>query len=597
MKKRILILTLTLITALSSLTACGGENDSSSARRSSIISSNDGEEDDDDDDDDIVADNGDVKHVAKKYKKKAQKNNDYYNSKSIAYADVCEEAVCADEAYDSYAATNGVQAVDSYYEPYEEEYPAVPFNTEEYSSIKENGFSKVSMSPLSTFAADVDTASYSNVRRFINYGYSVSDIPTGSCRTEEMLNYFTYNYDGPKGDEPFGVNAEISTCPWNEDNKLMMIGLQTEAIDFSEAPDSNIVFLIDVSGSMYDDNKLPLLKKSFELMVDNLTEKDKVSIVTYASSDDVIIKGVPASDKETIIEALESLEAGGSTNGANGIISAYELAEDYYIKGGNNRVIIATDGDFNVGLTSESDLEDLISEEKENGIFLSVLGFGMGNYADSRMETLADAGNGNYAYIDNLSEANKVLVEELGATMVTVAKDVKLQVEFNPAYVAEYRLIGYEDRALAAEDFDDDTKDAGEIGAGHSVTVMYEIVPSNGKDGKNAGKDLKYQESKTTDEALDSDEWLTLSVRYKEPDKNKSKLLEYPIGEESFTDKPSEDFVFASCVVEFSEIIRESEYMEDVTFSDILSTLREIELSDEYKEEFYDLVHSLKTNS
>lgn len=399
-------------------------------------------------------------------------------------------------------------------------------NTEEYSVVDENGFKSVAKSPLSTFSADVDTASYSNIRRMINEGYGVDDIPDGSVRIEEMVNYFSYNYNQPEDGEPFGVTATISSCPWNEDNELLVLGLQTEAIDFTEAADSNIVFLIDVSGSMYTDNKLPLLKKSFELMLDSLGEKDKVSIVTYAGGDEVILRGVPASNKKTILDAFDSLEAGGSTNGADGIVTAYELAENYFIEGGNNRVILATDGDFNVGISDPADLEKLISEEKESGVFLTVLGFGMGNYKDNRMETLADAGNGNYAYIDDIKEANKVLVEELGANMVTVAKDVKLQVEFNPAYISEYRLVGYDNRVLADEDFEDDTKDAGEVGAGHSVTVIYELVKAD-EDSTESG--LKYQDSAPNDFAKETDEWLTLSVRYKEPDGDESKLLAYQL--------------------------------------------------------------------
>lgn len=568
MKKRIVAIIMAIVTSATMLIACSDVDEVESARSKTESHKEETRE------------NSDVKHIAKKYKSKANKGNDLYGkTNGIAYADVCEEASVATEEF--------------YYD-YEPEIEVLPpFNTEDYAAINENGFARVSSSPLSTFSADVDTASYSNIRRFINEGYSVDNMPDGACRTEEMINYFSYDYDGPKKGEPFGVNAEISTCPWNDEHKLLMMGLQTEAIDFSEAPDSNIVFLIDVSGSMYDDNKLPLLKKSFELMVDNLTEKDKVSIVTYASSDDVIIEGVPASNKEKIVEALESLEAGGSTNGANGIVSAYELAEEYYIKNGNNRVIIATDGDFNVGLTSESDLKELISKEKQQGIYLSVLGFGMGNYSDSRMETLADAGNGNYAYIDNLSEAKKVLVEELGATMVTVAKDVKLQVEFNPEYVAEYRLLGYEDRLLATEDFEDDSKDAGEIGAGHSVTVLYEIVPADEVETS----DLKYQETKVKSNAKKSGEWLTLSVRYKEPNKDSSKLLEYPIGKANIKTKASDDFKFAAAVAEFSEIIRDSEYC-DASLQDVLKLLKEIDIDDdEYKTEFYDLVYVLKNRS
>lgn len=477
---------------------------------------------------------------------------------------------------------------------YDYGYGEVPgnYNTEEYSTIEENPFMSVALSPLSTFSADVDTASYANLRRMIQNGYTSADIPSGAVRTEEMLNYFTYDYDGPKKGEPFGVTATISECPWNENAELLVLGLQTEAIDFSDAPDSNLVFLIDVSGSMYDDNKLPLLKQAFGMLIDNLGEKDRVSIVTYASYNEVVLEGVPGSEKDTILDALNGLEAGGSTNGGEGIMTAYALAEKYFIKGGNNRIILATDGDLNVGITSESALHDLVEEKRETGVFLSVLGFGMGNYSDTNMETLADYGNGNYAYIDSVSEARKVLVEEMGATLVTVAKDVKLQIEFNPAVVAEYRLIGYENRTMAAEDFDNDEKDAGEIGAGHSVTVVYEIITCENAQGD--GDELRYQETHLSELALNSDEWMTLSIRYKEPDGDVSKLLEYPIGADDYTQRPSDDFIFAAAVAEFSMVLRGSEYLGNGSCEDVLDMLDDITLNDEYKEEFYHLVDLIR---
>ena len=476
----------------------------------------------------------------------------------------------------------------------EEVYYGIPeermnWNTEEYDNIRENVFKDVATSPLSTFSADVDTASYSNLRRLINNGYTLKELPEGAIRAEEMINYFTYNYNGPERGEPFGVNAEISACPWNSEHELLRLGLQSEAIDFSDAPDSNIVFLVDVSGSMRDDNKLPLVKQSFSLLVDNLSEKDTVSIVTYASGVSTIIEGVSGDKKDIILEALESLQANGSTNGSGGIEEAYRVAKAHFIRGGNNRVIIASDGDFNIGKSSASDLSKQIKENAKKGIFLSVLGYGMYNYSDTVMETLADDGNGNYAYIDTLHEAKKVLVEELGATMLTVAKDVKLQVEFNPKYVSEYRLIGYENRALNNEDFDDDTKDAGEIGAGHSVTVLYEIVPTT-EENSNKGKDLKYQTSNLTDEALKSNDWLTLSIRYKEPDEDESKLLEYEIGSKYYTDKPSEDFIFSAAVAEFAMVARNSEFIADGNLDHIVEELNTIPLKDEYRREFATLV-------
>ena len=531
-----------------------------------------------------------------------------YEEPEYAY----EEAVTLDGALEAEA---GMYAPDMYaaeaYPYYEEE-----FNTEEYKSLEENGFRSVLTSPLSTFAADVDTASYSNLRRMIlNDGYTLSDIPSGAVRTEEMINYFKYDYDGPKQGEPFGINAEIAPCPWNEDHELLMLGLQTEAIDLSDAPESNLVFLIDTSGSMYED--LDLLKDAFKLLVDELDEKDTVSIVTYAGTDEVLLSGVSCDRKGEILEALDSLESYGSTNGAAGIKTAYELAADNFIKGGNNRVILATDGDLNVGVTSESELHDLITEEAKTGVFLSVLGFGYGNYSDANLETLADNGNGNYSYIDSISEAKKVLVEELGSTLLTVAKDVKLQVEFNPENVSKYRLIGYENRTMAAEDFDDDTKDGGEIGAGHSVTVLYELIPAGTEEenerDESTGK-LRYQDrvqaagtgdSEQDDSGRDdsgrddsghdySDEWLTLSVRYKEPDGDTSELLEYQIGNNEYTKDPSDNFNFAAGVAEFGMVLHDSEYIGDGNLEDTYKLLKSVKDTDEYQDEFIYMINRLK---
>ncbi len=467
------------------------------------------------------------------------------------------------------------------------------WNTEEYSALEEAGFKAVANSPLSTFSADVDTASYSNVRRMIEQGYSMDEIPAGAVRIEEMLNYFTYDYNLPKKDEPFGVTTMIGDCPWNEDAKLLQIGLKTQEIDFGEAPDSNLVFLLDVSGSMRDDDKLPLLQKSFSMLVEELGEKDMVSIVTYAGSDRVVLAGGSGDNQARIIEAINALEAGGSTNGAAGIETAYALAEKYFIEGGNNRVIIATDGDLNVGVSSESDLKELVTEKKESGVYLSVLGFGTGNIKDNKMETLADCGNGNYAYIDSIGEAKKVLVEQMGATLVTVAKDVKLQVEFNPAYVKGYRLLGYENRALATEDFDDDRKDAGEIGAGHMVTALYEIVPVDSGQ-EIAENELKYQDNKS-DTGVINGEWLNLKIRYKEPDADESILKEYPVTQEDYTDKPSEDFYFAAAVAEFGLMLRDSEYKGDASFENVRALLKKVDTDeDDYKDEFVYLVKKLQ---
>lgn len=476
-------------------------------------------------------------------------------------------------------------------------------NSEEYSEWEEKGYSSVMKEPVSTFSADVDTASYSNLRRLIREGYSIDELPENAVRIEEMLNYFTYDYKEPEGSEPFGVTAKIGKCPWNEDAELVMLGLKTEDIDYEDAPASNLVFLLDVSGSMYADDKLPLLQEAFCLLADNLTEKDRVSIVTYAGNDMIVLEGVSGDKTRTIKKALMGLEAGGGTHGSKGIETAYALAEDNFIKGGNNRVILATDGDLNIGLTSEEELEELITEKKESGIFLSVLGFGTGNIKDNKMETLADKGNGNYAYIDSLREANKVLVEEMSATLLTICKDVKLQVEFNPAVVSEYRLIGYENRALNKEDFDDDTKDAGEIGAGHSVTALYEVIlkePLSGLSDEDIN-DLKYSDEYRKEQGKDSlenssteKEWFTLSIRYKKPAEEESSLLTYPIGFESYMENPDDDFRFAGAVAEFGLLASHSENPEDASVKNVKKILKSIDLDDEYKEEFLELVKEVE---
>ena len=503
-------------------------------------------------------------------------------------ADLCEDVAGSEEAK-SY--------LESCYE-----YEPIPevHSNEEYSEWEEKGFTSVQNEPLSTFSADVDTASYSNLRRLIREGYDLDMMPEGAVRIEEMINYFSYDYEDPKGSDPFGVTTQISSCPWNEEAELLMVGLKTEDINYDQAPPSNLVFLLDVSGSMYSDDKLPLLQEAFGLLAENLTEKDRVSIVTYAGDDQIVLKGAKGNQTKKIKKALNSLEADGSTNGSAGIETAYALAESYFIEGGNNRVIIATDGDLNVGLTTEEELEDLITEKKESGIFLSVLGFGTGNIKDNKMETLADKGNGNYAYIDCLREANKVLVEEMSATLLTICKDVKFQVEFNPAVVESYRLLGYENRALAKEDFNDDTKDAGEIGAGHSVTALYEIVLKEPLDGSMSEEEInqlkysdeykkEYGEEKITSQAA-MKEWLTISIRYKKPSEKESNLLEYPVGYECYTNKPSDDFIFAAAVAEFGLLASHSAYPEDASVKHVEKALNSIRLNDEYKEEFLELV-------
>lgn len=475
-----------------------------------------------------------------------------------------------------------------------EEQPEADWNTEEYDSLKESNYRSVKNNPISTFSADVDTASYTNVRRMIEDNYSIEDIPQGAVRIEEMLNYFRYDYDLPTGDEPFGVTTVIGDCPWNEDAKLLQIGLRTEKIDFSEAPPSNLVFLLDVSGSMNSPDKLPLLQSAFTMLAEELTEKDRVSVVTYAGYDEVLLEGEKGSNTAEITAVINDLSASGSTNGSAGIQTAYRLAEDNFIEGGNNRVILATDGDLNVGVTSESELKELVEEKRESGIYLSVLGFGTGNIKDNKMETLADNGNGNYAYIDSRGEARKVMVEEMGATLVTVAKDVKLQVEFNPAYIKGYRLIGYENRVLATEDFDDDTKDAGEIGAGHIVTALYEIITTDSPQ-EIPETDLKYQ---SVTEGVENGEWASLKIRYKEPDADESILKEYTIAESAYTATPGEDFCFAAAVAEFGLLVRGSEYKGQSSFAGIENLLNQVDTrADDYRDEFAYLVKKLKKNS
>lgn len=464
-------------------------------------------------------------------------------------------------------------------------------NTEEYATIHENGFRKVLDNPLSTFSIDVDAASYSNMRRFINNGQLP---PKDAIRIEEMINYFGYDYTNPKGDDPFSINTEVARAPWNENHLIAQVGLQGKKIDLNELPASNIVFLLDVSGSMSSPNKLPLLKSAFKLLVNELRSQDKVSIVVYAGAAGVVLKPTDGDDKKKIMEALDRLQAGGSTAGGAGIELAYKLAKEQYVEGGNNRVVLATDGDFNVGSSSNASMERLIEEKRKDGIFLTVLGFGMGNYKDSKMEILADKGNGNYAYIDNMKEAKKVLVNEFGGTMFTIAKDVKLQVEFNPAVVQAYRLIGYENRMLQDEDFNDDKKDAGELGSGHTVTALYEIIPV-GVDSEFV-KDidqLKYQSNGKTI-AGNSNELLTVKFRYKEPEGSKSKLISKVVANEV---RPySDNLEWSMAVAGFGMLLRDSEYKGELTFEDVLSMAHASKGKDAfgYRAEFIGLVDLAK---
>ncbi len=429
-------------------------------------------------------------------------------------------------------------------------------NSEEYGAFKENGFQVVSNQPLSTFAIDVDAASYSNTRRMLNQGILP---PKEAIRIEEFINYFKYNYPLPKENKPFSISTEYAVCPWNKEHTLLQVGLKGKELDANISVPNNLVFLIDVSGSMSDEDKLPLLKRGFKLLAKQLREEDKISIVVYAGNSGVVLNAVSGNEKEKINNALDKLEAGGSTAGGEGINLAYKLAEKYFIKTGNNRVILATDGDFNVGLSSENELKTLIEEKRSHGIYLSVLGFGQGNIKDNIMETLADKGNGNYYYIDNFMEARKVLVSQFGGTMYTIAKDVKIQVEFNPAKVKEYRLIGYDNRLLNAEDFNDDKKDAGELGAGHCVTALYEIIPVGSADSQTNIDALKY--TKVTAAPTNNSEIATIKFRYKgvKQQDTISKLLEKVV-QDIVVDKPSVNFKLAAGVAEFGMMLRGSEY-------------------------------------
>ena len=470
------------------------------------------------------------------------------------------------------------------------------FSGETYDVIAESGFKSAAQSPLSTFAADVDTASYSNMRRFVNNGYGLYDFDGVALRAEEMINYFKYDYSSPKRGEKFAVDSVVSDCPWNRNNKLMVLGISTKTLTENKKPDSNIVFLIDVSGSMNSANKLPLLKDSMKLLVENLSRDDRVSIVTYANGTKIVLSGVRGDKTDKINRAFDDLTAGGGTNGEGGIEMAYRLAEENFIEDGNNRIILATDGDFNIGKCRGEELKDLISEKKESGVFLSVLGFGMGNYNDVTAETLADSGNGNYSYIDTIAEAKKVLVDEFTSTLYTVAKDTKFQVEFNPALVAKYRLIGYENRALANEDFTDDTKDGGEVGAGHQVTVVYEIELAD----ENNTSDLKYQDTDLSKKGEARDEWCTLSVAYKDPDADESNYLEFPIGAENYTDKPSESYMLATSVAEYAMALNNSEYLVDMTREEALEqaikNVKKLDSDDDIVLEFLDLMECVQSN-
>lgn len=465
------------------------------------------------------------------------------------------------------------------------------YNTEDYGHITENDFHSVEQQPLSTFSIDVDRASYSNVRRFIQNGTLP---PKGAVRIEEMINYFDYNYAPPLNEDPFALHTEIASCPWNEKHRLVHIGLQGKKILTADLPSSNLVFLVDVSGSMDEPNKLPLVQESLKLLTDQLREDDRVAIVVYAGNAGLVLPSTSGSQKMKIKEAIDELQAGGSTAGGEGIELAYKIAQQNLKEHGNNRIILATDGDFNVGASSDDELVELIEKERQKGIFLSVLGYGMGNYKDNKMQQLADKGNGNHNYIDNLNEAKKVLVNEFGGTLFTIAKDVKLQVEFNPAMVNAYRLIGYENRILANEDFNDDKKDAGELGSGHTVTALYEIIEAGAQDTfiRNVDK-LKYKPQQETTST--GNEVMNIKLRYKLPESKTSKLIAFPVKDDNKTwEQTSDNFRFSAAVAEFGLLLRESAFKQNSSYEQTITIAKGATGGDEngYRSGFISLAKS-----
>ncbi|HEY6171369.1 MAG TPA: von Willebrand factor type A domain-containing protein [Candidatus Kapabacteria bacterium] len=466
------------------------------------------------------------------------------------------------------------------------------YNTEDYSSIAVNEFKSARENPLSTFSIDVDNASYSNVRRFIMQG---SAPPKDAVRIEEMINYFAYDYPQPKSEHPFSINTEATVCPWDRTHQLVLVGLQGKDIPKENLPPSNLTFLIDVSGSMEGPTRIELVKKSMRLLVDQLREEDKVSIVVYAGAAGLVLPPTSGSDKKKILAALEELRTGGSTAGGAGIKLAYATARENYNKSGNNRVILCTDGDFNVGVSSDGELQRIIEKELESGVFLTVLGYGMGNYKDNKLETLADKGNGNYGYIDNLLEAQKMLVTQMGGTLNTIAKDVKIQIEFNPAKVKGYRLIGYENRLLAKEDFNNDKKDAGELGAGHTVTALYEIIPAGIANKYLDSVDaLKYQSTVVNS----SEELMTVKFRYKEPKDSVSKLITQPLKAADITTlTPSNNIKWAMAVAEFGQVLRDSKFKGNSTIQSAFTNAKAAKGKDDegYRAEFIKLIEMYKT--
>lgn len=472
--------------------------------------------------------------------------------------------------------------------------PPDTFNTEEYSRIYESRFLETLDNPLSTFSIDVDTGSYANVRRFLNHSQLP---PKDAVRIEEMINYFEYDYPQPQDKHPFSVNTQLAVCPWNSSAQLLHIGIRGKNLESKELPPSNLVFLLDVSGSMTPPNKLPLLISSFKLLVKELASKDKAAIVVYAGAAGLVLPSTPGDQKDKILEILDKLNAGGSTAGGAGIRLAYKIAEENFIQEGNNRIILATDGDFNVGVSSTSELIRLIEEKREKGIFLTTLGFGMDNYKDGRLEQLADKGNGSYHYIDNILEGKKVFVRDLKGTLFTIAKDVKIQVEFNPAKVKSYRLVGYENRTLQKEDFDDDKKDAGELGAGHTVTALYEIIPVNSREKVSTPGSLRFQETRVKPEAFKTDEIALVKLRYKQPQGTVSRLITHPVNwENQDISKGSDNLRFSAAIAMFGMLLRDSEHSGNATYDNVLDLAKSASGEDKYgyRSEFLRLVSIAK---
>lgn len=480
-------------------------------------------------------------------------------------------------------AAGNYDTTDEWYTEGTQENNDVNVGGEGYNSVKENDFKNALNNPLSTFSIDVDTASYANIRRYIQDGGLP---PKEAVRLEEMVNYFHYDYPKPKDQDPFALHAEVFKCPWNKNNLLALVGVQGKDLDPETLPAANIVFLIDVSGSMQDENKLPLLKTAFSMLTGEMRAKDRISIVTYSSNVNVVLQATPGSQSTTIMRALDSLQSGGSTAGAAGLQTAYTMAQSSFIQGGNNRIILATDGDFNVGVDTEAGLQKLVEQKRNEGVFLSVLGFGTGNIQDNKMETMADKGNGNYFYIDSITEAHKVMSSEMKGNLYTIAKDVKIQIEFNPAMVSGYRLLGYENRVMKNQDFTNDKKDAGELGAGHTVTALYEIVPAN--KSEESGETLKYQNVQINA----YDEWMTVHLRYKKPTESVSSQLDAAIASSYYRRVPSTDAIFATAVVEWGLILKDSKYKGDANYNSViqLGTMGKGDDEDGFRSEFIQLV-------